>query len=142
MKKKVLIPVLIFNNAILGKLTSYISSEMLNHNTEFHFLTVLPAYSLYDIMTDIRDDPTMVYKKKRAKEKLRDMTLRFHLPDDKIYFHVTKGIPKDEILAYARLLRTDLVVIPSNQPGLSTYFFGSTASAVVRHAKCAVLVVR
>lgn len=142
MKKRVLIPVDIFNDAILGKLTTYISSEMLNHNTEFHFLTVLPAYSQYDIMSHIRDDQTMEYKKKRTKEKLWAITLRFHLPYDKTYFHVAKGIPKNEILAYARLLPADLVVIPSNLPGLSTYFLGSTASAVVRHAKCAVLVVR
>ncbi|THE47716.1 universal stress protein, partial [Citrobacter freundii] len=32
--------------------------------------------------------------------------------------------------------------LPSHKPGFSTYLLGSTAAAVVRHAKCPVLVVR
>lgn len=46
------------------------------------------------------------------------------------------------IVEYAKKHKTDLIVIISHQPGLQDYFLGSTAARVVRHAPCAVHVVR
>ncbi len=43
---------------------------------------------------------------------------------------------------YADEHDVDCIVIASHQPGLQDYFLGSTAARVVRHAKCAVHVVR
>jgi universal stress protein F len=37
---------------------------------------------------------------------------------------------------------TDLIIIASHRPGMSDLLLGSTAAKVVRHAKCAVHVVR
>ena len=36
----------------------------------------------------------------------------------------------------------DCIVVASHQPGIQDYFLGSTAARVVRHAKCAVHVIR
>jgi nucleotide-binding universal stress UspA family protein len=36
----------------------------------------------------------------------------------------------------------DLIIIDSHRPGLADYFLGSTAARVVRHAQCAVHVLR
>ena len=46
------------------------------------------------------------------------------------------------ILEYAEEHGFDLIVIASHRPGLQDYFLGSTAARVVRHAPCAVHVVR
>ncbi len=46
------------------------------------------------------------------------------------------------ILDYAEANDIDCIVIASHQPGLEDFFLGSTASRVVRHAKCAVHVIR
>ena len=46
------------------------------------------------------------------------------------------------ILDYAEDNEIDLIVIASHRPGLQDYFLGSTAARVVRHAGCAVHVVR
>lgn len=46
------------------------------------------------------------------------------------------------ILEYAEEQKMDLIVIASHRPGLQDYFLGSTAARVVRHAPCAVHVVR
>lgn len=46
------------------------------------------------------------------------------------------------ILEYAEENGVDCIVIASHQPGLQDYFLGSTAARVVRHAHCAVHVVR
>ncbi len=46
------------------------------------------------------------------------------------------------ILDYAEGHDADCIVIASHRPGLQDYFLGSTAARVVRHAPCAVHVVR
>lgn len=46
------------------------------------------------------------------------------------------------IVEYAEDNSADLIVIASHRPGLQDYFLGSTAARVVRHAPCAVHVVR
>lgn len=52
------------------------------------------------------------------------------------------GGPASEIMAAAEEHGADLIIVASHKPGLSTYFIGSTAAKVVRHAQCSVLVVR
>lgn len=46
------------------------------------------------------------------------------------------------ILEQADDIGADCIVIASHKPGLADYFLGSTAGRVVRHAKCAVHVIR
>lgn len=46
------------------------------------------------------------------------------------------------IVEYAEEHDVDCIVIASHRPGLQDYFLGSTAARVVRHAPCAVHVVR
>lgn len=52
------------------------------------------------------------------------------------------GGPAAEIMAAAEEHGADLIMVASHKPGLSTYFIGSTAAKVTRHAQCSVLVVR
>ncbi|MBN2907894.1 MAG: universal stress protein [Rhodobacteraceae bacterium] len=46
------------------------------------------------------------------------------------------------IVEYAQRHGVDCIVIQSHRPGLQDYFLGSTAARVVRHAPCAVHVLR
>ena len=46
------------------------------------------------------------------------------------------------IVEYAKSHDVDCIIIASHRPGLQDYFLGSTAARVVRHANCAVHVVR
>jgi len=56
---------------------------------------------------------------------------------------VEQGVPETVILAQARSLAADLIVIgTSGQTGLARVLLGSVAEAVVRSAPCSVLVVR
>jgi len=55
---------------------------------------------------------------------------------------VRSGQPSAGILGTAKEKNADAIIIASHQPGLSDYLLGSTAHRVVRHAKCAVLVLR
>ncbi len=47
-----------------------------------------------------------------------------------------------EIIEFAKEKKADLILINSHKPGLGDYLLGSTASKVVRHAPCSVLVAR
>ncbi|MEB8433536.1 universal stress protein [Cocleimonas sp. KMM 6892] len=47
-----------------------------------------------------------------------------------------------EIIEFAKEKNADLILINSHKPGLGDYLLGSTASKVVRHSPCAVLVDR
>jgi len=55
---------------------------------------------------------------------------------------VRRGPTAATILDVASEIGADLIVIASHRPGLTDYFLGSTASRVVRHAPCSVLVDR
>lgn len=59
-----------------------------------------------------------------------------------VKLEVRRGSPASAIVAAAEQLEVDLIIIASHSPGLADYFLGSTASRVVRHAKCPVLVDR
>lgn len=53
-----------------------------------------------------------------------------------------EGSAGSTIVEYAKQHQSDLIIIASHRPGLQDYFLGSTAARVVRHAPCAVHVVR
>ncbi len=46
------------------------------------------------------------------------------------------------ILDFANENDIDCIVVASHKPGLESYFLGSTADRVVRHARCSVHVIR
>lgn len=140
--KKILIPIDINNGKIIKKLVSRVTNELMAGDAEFHFLTVLPAYSCYEVLASSWYEQPKGYKLKDAEKKLKEITSILHLTEDKKNYHIVEGIPKDEILAFSMTLPADLVIIPSNFPDLSTYFLGSTATAVVRFSKCSVSVIR
>ncbi|PWE29302.1 universal stress protein [Maritimibacter sp. 55A14] len=55
---------------------------------------------------------------------------------------VVHGHSARTILEYAAEMDVDCIIIASHRPGMQDYFLGSTAAKVVRHAPCAVHVVR
>jgi len=55
---------------------------------------------------------------------------------------LVKGHSARTIIDYSDENGVDCIVIGSHKPGLSDYFLGSTAARVVRHASCAVHVLR
>lgn len=52
------------------------------------------------------------------------------------------GLARPVILEEAESMEADLIILASHKPGLKDYLIGSTASRVVRHAGCSVLIDR
>ncbi len=55
---------------------------------------------------------------------------------------VRHGRAAHEIIQYAKENGVDCIIVASHRPGFSDYLIGSTASRVVRHAPCSVIVLR
>ncbi|EGM8503291.1 universal stress protein, partial [Escherichia coli] len=78
-----------------------------------------------------------------ALTTLKGIVSKFNISEDRIEHHIISGgTPKDQILKLAENLNADLIIIGSNRPSIATYLIGSNAAAIVRHAKCSVLVAR
>jgi nucleotide-binding universal stress UspA family protein len=64
------------------------------------------------------------------------------LPKDKVSTEVREGGTYPELLAAAADWKAELIIIGAHKRSMATYLLGSTASAIVRHANCPVLVLR
>lgn len=77
-----------------------------------------------------------------CEEKLAAFAKTIPLDQSKVSFKVLMGSIYHEVLEEATHIKADLIVVGSHHPTMSTYFLGSNASTIVRHAHCSVLVVR
>ena len=98
-------------------------------------LSILEAVPTY-VSTYLPED----YLKQNAT-KLSDR-LKEAFAAEAAEVHIIAGHSATSILEWANAHDVDCIVLNSHQPGLSDLLIGSTAAKVVRHAKCAVVVLR
>jgi nucleotide-binding universal stress UspA family protein len=84
--------------------------------------------------------------KEQAARKAEEMLRRLHwdFPENaRLEYLVMDGRPAQQLIGAATQWKADLVVVGDhNRHALSRFMLGSVADAIVRHAPCAVLVVR
>lgn len=73
---------------------------------------------------------------------LEGIARSLELPGKAVESCVRMGGVYAEVLAEAADWKADLIVVGAHKPSMSTYLLGSSATAIVRHATCSVLVVR
>jgi nucleotide-binding universal stress UspA family protein len=111
-----------------------------------HFATVIAPGS--ELPSVPRDDPAdYVYAERvqRAVADLVGLELSASGGNDKVHFHVHAriGKPAAELLAVAREIGADLIIVGSNgRVGVQRLLLGSVAEQVMREAGCTVEVVR
>lgn len=142
MYKNVLVPIDVYEAELTNMVIPHVEAIAKIEDAKFHFVAVVPMFPYYGIdgMPPVRDIQDKVNNKVNAK--LDEITGRFNLPPSRIKTHLANGIPRDEIMNLAVRISADLIIIGSRRPSITTYLLGSTAAAVVRHAKTSVLVVR
>lgn len=101
--------------------------------TALTVLEELPSYASQYLPED--------HAEAQKQEVLALMREKLGFPED-VEVATLHGPAGQEILHYAETHGVDLIVVASHRPGLQDYFLGSTAGRVVRHAACAVHVVR
>ena len=114
-------------------------SVVLLHVVEISRSELNPAVfaSLEEIQTRLDDYQT------RAYQRLDSLCQPFRDADIACTTGVRIGIPFEEILKEAELIRPDLIVVGAKAaPILGRFLLGGTAERVTRHAPCPVLVVR
>ncbi len=98
-----------------------------------HVLEQLPSYA-----TQYLSDEHIKSAQKDIVESLKNLVEG--VPNATI--EVVTGHSALTILDTAKRDGADLIIIASHRPGMQDYLIGSTAAKVVRHAKCAVHVLR
>jgi nucleotide-binding universal stress UspA family protein len=136
MYKTILVPIDIAHIE-KGKAMIDIATAQGNKDTQTILLSVveeIPDWVASQLPSGMRDK-----SRKHAVEKLKAIADTANINVD---VEVRSGHPYKTILEVADKSGAELIIVASHQPGLETYFLGSTAAKVVRHAKCSVLVVR
>ncbi|MFD1511548.1 universal stress protein [Lacimonas salitolerans] len=101
--------------------------------TLLHVMEEVPGYAISYMPTDYINE-----SRKAVQSELDEMAAR--LPDGQGV--VVSGHSGRTILDWAESHKVDCIVIASHRPGMQDLFLGSTAHQVVRHAVCAVHVLR
>ena len=101
--------------------------------TGLHVIEAIPTY----VETHIPDE---IQAENLAKAKAAVQSVLAGQPGAEAV--VMHGHAAQSILEMAEKSDADCIVIASHKPGLQDYFIGSTAARVVRHAQCAVHVLR
>lgn len=136
MFEKVLIPI---DMAHTEKASEMISAakRVGNDKTRFVLLSIIhsvPALAELSVPQEYFD-----MAEEESRKTLKVIAMENDLDAD---IELRVGQPSNDILAIQKELGIDLVIIGSHKPGFQDYLLGSTASRVVRHAQCPVLVMR
>ena len=101
--------------------------------TLLHVMDEVPSYALSYMPAGFRDETRVALS--------RDLAEKASLLKNATGL-VIEGHSGRTILEWAEEHDVDCIVMASHRPGISDYFLGSTAARVVRHAPCAVHVMR
>ncbi len=108
---------------------------------KLHVVTVAPEFGLPSVAAYFPPD----YEEKVHHElggRLRELVAAQVPAEIGATPHLVHGAPYHGILAAAKGVGADLIVMGAHRPELSDYLIGPNAARVVRHADCSVMVVR
>ena len=137
MYQNILLPVDI---AHIGKTPAMIelAQNLADNNARITLLTVIedvPGWVTVSLPENILEN-----SRRFAEEKLNEIAQQAEKPE--LIVDVRSGHAYQTILEVAEHNAIDLIILDSHRPDLGNYLLGSTASRVVRHANCSVLVKR
>ena len=136
MYKSILLPIDL-SEMETGRVMIDLAQKLAGKDTRIRLLSVvvdIPAFVAAQVPDDIIKTAMST-----ARETLEGLIGAAGIKADA---EVRSGKPGSTILTSADECGADLIIIGSHKPGLEDYFLGSTASRVVRHAQCSVLVMR
>lgn len=135
MYKNILVPVA-FDDEVNSKAALDVAGLLADTDatvTLFHVVEQIPPYALTYVSRDF-----MIEARKAIEAELQKMSEG--MANSKAV--VMDGHSGRTILDYAKEDGSDCIVVASHRPGMQSILLGSTAAQVVRHAACAVHVIR
>ena len=141
MFKKILLPIDLQETHLAVKAVKIAIDEARKHSAEIFVMTVMPGFGMPVVASFFPDNAMKKALKEIGVELKRYIAA--NIPKD-ITTHpiITEGNPAERILAQAKSLGADLIIIPSHAQSLSQVFLGSCAARVVEHATCSVMVIK
>lgn len=107
-----------------------------------HLMTVVPETHLHAAVTQYFPGDYEDKIKGQVHDELHAFSAS-HVPEGtKVQHVIAHGKIYNEILATAKQVKADLIVMGAHHPELEDYLLGPNAARVVRHAECSVMVVR
>lgn len=135
MYSHILLPIELDGQADVGEAVSKARALLADDGrlTLLHVVQPMPAYVESYLPADLPNQSL-----ESAKSKLADIADGVGVTDTAVIY----GPVGRSIVDWAEENSADCMVMASHQPALSDLLLGSTAGWVVRHARCAVLVLR
>lgn len=93
-------------------------------------------------VNSLRDDSENISHNNEEIAKLEEIAKIHNLPKSQTNLLIKSGSVHREILATAKNMNADAIVMMATRPGIGSYFISSTSERVIRHADCSVFVVR
>jgi nucleotide-binding universal stress UspA family protein len=141
MFKEILLPLDLNDPASVERAVDTAVGLAKTYGSRLHVMTIVPSFGEGFVTSFFPAD----YQEKAvaaANDRLHAFA-RERIPEGVPVQHVVAcGTIYEEILAFAKKHRIDLIVMASHRPELSDYLLGPNAARVTRHAECSVMVVR
>ena len=140
MYKNILVPLDLSHKEQVVELGQIAASLAAGGNADLHLLYVDQSF-VHRAGNPQFDEKTHEVHRKDALKEMED--LLSELPENlRVSTIYRSGPAHDQILETADQLSSDVIVMMARKPGISSYFIGSNAERVVRHAPCSVFIVR
>lgn len=141
MYKRILFPVDIEHTKEAKKALKIAIEEARQSKAKITVMTVAPGFGM-PIVASYFDEKIVKQALKEVARHLK-VYVEKNIPDDIASAAVVmEGNPAELILAQARKIKADLIVIPSHITPFENIFLGSCSAKVVRHSQCSVMVVK
>jgi nucleotide-binding universal stress UspA family protein len=140
MFKKILVPIDPAEPAFAEEAIAKAGQFAKDYGSKVHLVAVCP-----EVQTFVASQLPEGFQEKEVVETratLDGIAAKMDLAEGMIDSQVRIGSVYHEVLEEAEASGCDMILMTSHKPGLSTYFIGSNAAHIVRHAPCSVVVLR
>lgn len=141
MFKKILMPIDLQETHLAAKAVKIAIDEARKHDADINVMTVMPGFGMPLVASFFPDD-TMQQAKKEIGAELKKYLAANFPKDIRVRPVIGEGDPAEMILAEAKAIGADLIIIPSHAQSLGQVFLGSCAAKVVEHARSSVMVIK
>ncbi|MBO6755887.1 MAG: universal stress protein [Roseibium sp.] len=140
MFKKILVPIDPAEPAFADDAIAKASRLSSDYGAAIHLLAICPEVQSFvaSQLPEGFQDAELT----ETRNMLAGVAERMGLDDGKVTTEAQIGYVDNAVIEVAQDCGADLIVMTSHKPGFSTYFIGSHAAHIVRHAPCSVMVLR
>ncbi len=110
------------------------------HRSQVHLLNVIGAAPA--VVSRFLPENYEKMASREIEKDLAALAAKVDLAEGAAASSVRFGDIYQEILAHAGNIGAELIIVASHKPDIGDYLLGTTASRIVRHASCSVLVIR